>query len=84
MDLDNDAVVENFYVGVYKTKNAMGRFLIIEKNNKIVMTFQREGTPGFIALFKYKNELRWYKCMQCGDYEKIVASKGSYLLIEGE
>lgn len=84
MDLDNDAIVENFYVGVFKTKNATGRFLIIEKNNNIVMKFQREDMPGFSALLKYKNELRWYKCMQCGDYEKIVAANGGFLLLEGD
>ena len=84
MDVDKDGIEEHFFVGVYKTAKSTGRFLLVEKNNKIVAKFQRDGIPGFSALLKYNGELRWYKCMLCGDYEKIVMANGNYLLIEEE
>jgi hypothetical protein len=80
-NLDGDKLREKFFVGVYKTKQENeGRFVAITKNGKLVQYFTEEGVPGFSALLLTHNTLRWYKCMECGEFETIRWDGRAYIL----
>jgi hypothetical protein len=80
-DLDGDGVAEEFFVGVYeKADGQKGRFVAITRRGRPVQQFSEEGTPGFSALVRGDGEVRWYKCIECGDFETIKWSGSSYVL----
>ena len=80
-DLDRDGVAEEFYVGVFETTDGRkGRFAAIERQGRPVQHFTEEGSTGFSALLRGDGEVRWYKCMECGEFESIRWTGTSYVL----
>ena len=72
LDLNKNNINETIKVGVFEKKNnKKGIFLAIFENNKLLKVFSDSTNKGFSTLLKYNNTLRWYKCMNCGDYESI-------------
>jgi hypothetical protein len=80
-DLDGDGVSEEFFVGVYENADGQkGRFVAITRRGRPVQHFTEAGTAGFSALVRGDREVRWYKCIECGDFETIKWSGSSYVL----
>lgn len=80
-DLDGDGVFEEFFVGVYEEGDGnSGRFVIITKNGIPVNYFTEGGSPGFSAVLRSGSEVRWYKCMECGEFESIRWTGQSYVI----
>jgi hypothetical protein len=81
-DVNNDANIEDLYVGAYKTvANTSGKFLAILNSGKLIKYFTHPGNAGFSALLEAENnDLRWYKCLSCGDYDSIVSFDGGIYL----
>ncbi len=80
-DLDRDGVPEEFFVGVYERSDGVkGRFVAITRRGRPVQHFTDEGTAGFSALLRSDRDVRWYKCLECDDYETIKWSGRSYVL----
>jgi hypothetical protein len=80
-DLDGDGVSEEFFVGVYENVDGQkGRFVAITRRGRPVQHFSEEGTAGFSALMRGDREVRWYKCVECNDFETIKWSGSSYVL----
>jgi hypothetical protein len=80
-DLDGDGVSEEFFVGVYETADGRkGRFVAVSRGGRLVRHFAEEGSTGFSALLRSDGEIRWYKCMECGEYESIKWTGRSYVL----
>ena len=80
-DLDGDGVAEELFVGVYeKADGQKGRFVAITRRGRPVQHFSEEGTAGFSALLRGDREVRWYKCVECDDFETIKWSGSSYVI----
>ena len=80
-NLDDEPSEERVIVGVYKTKSAQqGRFLAILRNSGVVKVFTHQGDAGYSSLFYDDEAVRWYKCMQCSDYDSIFWSGTSFTL----
>lgn len=80
-DLDRDGLAEEFFVGVYERSDGRkGRFVAISRQGRPVHHFTDEGSTGFSALLRSDNEVRWYKCLECDDFETIKWSGNSYVL----
>lgn len=80
-DLDRDGVAEEFFVGVFAAADGeQGRFVAITRNGRPVRHFAEHGAPGFSALLAGDGEVRWYKCMECGEFETITWTGRSYAL----
>lgn len=80
-DLNRDGSAEDFFVGVFKASDgSTGRFAAVTKNHTVLKVFQERGKPGFSALLKIGDAVRWYKCMDCGEFETITWTGTSYLL----
>lgn len=78
-NLDDEPSEERVIVGVYKTKSAQqGRFLAILRNSSVVKVFTHQGDAGYSSLFYDGEAVRWYKCMQCSDYDSIFWSGTSF------
>lgn len=80
-DLNGDGLRETFFVGVYKTADGeQGRFVSILGEGRAPGVFKERGATGFSALMPGESEVRWYKCMECGEFESIIWSGESYVL----
>jgi hypothetical protein len=80
-DLDQDGVAEEFFVGVFEAADGRkGRFIAVTRGGRPVQHFAEEGAPGFSALLRGEREVRWYKCMECDDFESIKWTGSSYAL----
>lgn len=80
-DLDGDRVPEEVFVGVFSTLDGNGgRFVAISRGGRLLQHFTESGPTGFSALLKYEDEVRWYKCLECGEFESIRWSGRSYVL----
>ncbi|HEY5603193.1 MAG TPA: hypothetical protein VIM41_08805 [Gammaproteobacteria bacterium] len=80
-DLDGDGAPENFFVGVYEGADGRkGRFVAITRNGRPLQRFEEEGSIGFSALLKGEAEVRWYKCMECGEFESIKWTGQAFVL----
>ncbi|MGH8084961.1 MAG: hypothetical protein ACREPV_06770 [Lysobacter sp.] len=80
-DLDDDGTPEDVFVGVFSTRNGeRGRFVVITRNGQLLQHFAQTGAAGFSALLKYEDGVRWYKCMECGEFELIGWSGQSFFL----
>ncbi|MDR2216378.1 MAG: hypothetical protein LBE59_11145 [Nevskiaceae bacterium] len=78
-DFDGDGIAEEFFVGTYETSGSeIGRFVAIIRNGEVIQNFKENGTIGFSALLQSDDEVRWYKCLECGEYESIKWSGGSF------
>ncbi|WP_143814096.1 hypothetical protein [Novilysobacter spongiicola] len=80
-DLDGDGRSEDIFVGVFSTDTGTtGRFVAVTRDGELLQHFEHPGTPGFSALLEEGDELHWYKCMQCGEFETLRWSGGAYVL----
>ncbi|MGQ4658951.1 hypothetical protein [Lysobacter sp. F6437] len=80
-DLDGDGMPEEVLAGVFSTRDGGGgRFVAITRDGQLVRHFSQPGPAGFSALLKYGDEVRWYKCLECGEFESIRWSGESFLL----
>lgn len=80
-DLDGDRTAEDFFVGVFSTHDGdHGRFVAVSRNGQLLQRFTQSGPTGFSALLVQDDEVRWYKCLQCGEFESIRWSGDSYVL----
>lgn len=80
-DLDGDGVVEEFFVGVFeRASGEKGRFVAVTRGRRPIQHFEEEGSTGFSALLQGDGEVRWYKCMECGEFESIKWTGQSYAL----
>jgi hypothetical protein len=80
-DLDGDGVSEEFFVGVFETvEGGKGRFVAVTRNGRVHEHFEEGGITGFSALLQVEGDVRWYKCMECGEFESIKWSGKSYTL----
>lgn len=80
-DLNRDGSAEDFFVGVFKAADGTtGRFVAITNKDQLLKVFREPGKPGFSALLKSGDSIRWYKCMDCGEFETITWTGTSYAL----
>lgn len=81
-DLDKAGGGEEIFVGVFETgSGSKGRFLAITRDGALLQHFEYPGEAGFSALLANgTDEVRWYSCMECGDYESLKWSGQSYVL----
>lgn len=80
-DLDGDGTDEDFLVGVFAANDgSRGRFLAISRDGRLLHHFTQSGPTGFSALLEHGGEVRWYKCLQCGEFESVRWAEGSYVL----
>lgn len=80
-DLDRDGTDEEVFVGTYETGNGTrGRFLAVSSAGRLVRHFEHSGSAGFSALLPVKAGVRWYKCLECGEYELLRWTGESYVL----
>ena len=80
-DLDRDGIAEEIFVGTYETRaGSRGRFLAVSSGGRLLRHFEHPGSAGFSALLPVGDELRWYKCLECGEFELLRWSGGAYVL----
>ncbi len=80
-DFNGNNIKEIIKVGVYlNNKNTQGVFLAIFEKSKLLQVFTDSTNKGFSALIKDNNNIRWYKCMSCGEYEEIHWNGKSYII----
>ena len=74
-DLNKNGKNEVYRTGIYKYKdNSEGVFVSIFENEKLIKIFSDSSHKGFSALLLHNNQLRWYRCMECGEYENLIWS----------
>lgn len=80
-DLDDDGTPEDVFVGVFSSRGGeRGRFVAITRNGQLLQHFTQTGPAGFSALLEYEDGVRWYKCLECGEFDLIKWSGRSFLL----
>lgn len=80
-DLDQDGIDELILTGVYADQDgAAGRFLAVLREGALAAKFAEGGGAGFSALLKVDGDVRWYKCMDCGEFETLRWTGESYVL----
>lgn len=80
-DFNGNKINEAVKVGVYlNNKNVKGIFLAIFESSKLRKVFTDSTNKGFSALIKDNNNIRWYKCMNCGEYEEIRWNGKHYII----
>lgn len=79
VDLDRDGTPETMFVGVYATSaGEKGRFVAVTEQGHLVQHFSESGIAGFSALVLAGDQIQWFKCMECGEYETISWNETSY------
>lgn len=80
-DLDLDGVDEKMFVGTFEDSDGTrGRFLAVSREGRLVRHFEHAGSAGFSALLPVEDGVRWYKCLECGEYELLRWTGESYVL----
>lgn len=80
-DLDGDGTPEEVFVGVFSTRDGdSGRFVAVTRNGQLIRHFPQSGPTGFSALLKDGDEVRWYKCLECGEFDSIRWSGQTFFL----
>lgn len=81
MDLNGNGMSESIHVGVYKnSEGGEGVFLAIFENDRLIKLLTDNTHKNFSALLIDRGQLLWYRCMQCGNFEKLVWTGSSYFL----
>ena len=81
-DLNNNKSNETIKVGVYlDNKNTKGIFVAVFEKTKLIKVFTDSTNNGFSALIKDNKSVRWYKCMNCGEYE-LIRWNGNFYIIQ--
>ncbi len=80
-NLDNTPDEETFVVGVYETLSGdKGRFIAIFRHSMIIKLFTDADLSGYSSIYLDSDQVRWYKCMECSDYDSIIWSGSDYIL----
>lgn len=80
-NLDGLPGMETLFVGVFESySGATGRFIAIKQDRKIIKYFTHSGMAGYSSVYLDGDKLRWYKCMECNDFDVILWSQGKYVL----
>lgn len=80
-DVNDNNIKETIKVGVYlNNKNVKGIFLAAFENSKLLNVFTDSSNKGFSALIELNNSIRWYKCMNCGEFDEIRWNGKSYII----
>lgn len=80
-DLNKNNEKETIKVGVFlNNKNIKGIFLAVYEKSKLLKVFSDSSNKGFSALIKHNSSIRWYKCMNCGEYEEIQWNGKHYVI----
>jgi len=80
-DLDLDGTAEDIFVGTFGIRSGTrGRFLAVARDGRLVQHFEQPGSAGFSALLAVDEGVRWYKCLECGDYDLLRWTGGTYVL----
>ena len=80
-NLDGTPEIETFFVGVYETYSGQrGRFIAIMRNSEVIKYFTHTELSGYSSIYLENDQLRWYKCMECSDFDSIRWSGSSYTL----
>lgn len=80
-DLDRDGNGEEVFVGTYETRSGTrGRFLAVSNEGRLLRHFVHPGSAGFSALLPVRDAVRWYKCLECGEYELLRWNGDAYAL----
>jgi hypothetical protein len=80
-DLNGNGADERIVAGVYAgSDGSSGRLLAVVENGTPLEHFSAAGEPGFSALLDSDGEVRWYQCMECGDYYVLRWTGSSYVL----
>ena len=81
IDLNKNMTKEIIKVGVYEKDNGTGGiFLAIFEDSKLLKVFSDSSNKGFSAILQNGNNIRWYKCMNCGEYELIRWNSRAYVI----
>lgn len=81
IDLNRNKKKETLKVGVYEKDNGTGGiFLAIFEDSKLLKVFSDSSNKGFSAIIQSENNIRWYKCMNCGEYEIIRWNGRAYTI----
>ena len=54
--------------------------MAIFRNSEFIKLFADAGSSGYSSIYLKDNQIRWYKCMECGDFDSILWSGSDYLL----
>lgn len=81
INLDDTANEETVVVGVYEASSGeKGKFIAIFRDSKFIKLFSDAGDAGYSSIFLEGNQIRWYKCMECGDFDSILWTGSDYVL----
>lgn len=80
-DLNKNGIDESISVGVFVAENdKSGVFLAIFENDRLLKVLTDSTHNNFTALLIHDGDLLWYRCMECGSYERVVWTGTSYFL----
>lgn len=72
---------DTFVVGAYETLSGhKGRFIAVFRGTTFIQKFTHSGFSGYSSLYLDGNHLRWYKCIQCSDFDELRWSELGYSL----
>ena len=81
IDFNGNNEDEIFKVGVYQNnENSKGVFLAVFEKSNLLKVFTDSSNKGFSALIELNNSIRWYKCMNCGEFDEIRWNGKSYII----
>jgi len=80
-DINNNGINETIQVGIYKDRNDNeGIFLAIFEKDNLIKAFTDSSHKNFSVLLINDKQLLWYRCMECGNYEKLLWTGKTYVL----
>ncbi len=72
---------DTFVVGVYEALSGeKGRFIAIFRNSEFIKLFTDAESSGYSSIYLEGNQIRWYKCMECSNFDLILWSGSDYIL----
>lgn len=79
--LDGAPQKATFIVGLYKMKSGhTGRFIAIFTGTTFIQKFTHSGFSGYSSLYYDGDHIRWYKCIECNDFDELRWSESGYSL----
>lgn len=71
---------EKISVGIYdKLSGEKGRFIAIHSENE-TQIFTHPGITGYSGILIKNQKIRWYKCLDCNDYDLIYWSGRRFII----
>ena len=81
INLDKMPDEETIVVGVYEASSGeKGKFIAIFRDSKFIKLFTDASASGYSSIFLEGNQIRWYKCMECGNFDSILWTGSDYIL----